>query len=67
MYMILNVIQEPVQVLLGERHVWKGRGIKRRCVVKKDYAYYIPVLETLQVLLKNEAILAEVNNSLYVK
>lgn len=47
-------------MILGERHVWKGRGIKQKCVVKKDYAYYIPILETLQVLLKNEAIHAEV-------
>ena len=58
-------MQEPVEIPLGERRVWKGRGIKRRCIVKRDCAYYIPVLETLQVLLRNEAIIAEVNMLCY--
>ena len=38
--------------------MWKGRGAKRRCVLKEDHVVYIPVLETLQGLLKNEAILS---------
>ena len=40
--------------------MWKGRGAKRRCVSKEDHVIYIPVLKTLQGLLKNEAILSEV-------
>ena len=32
--------------------MWKGRGAKRRCVLKEDHVVYIPVLETLQGLLK---------------
>ena len=57
---LLFTYKEPVRVLLGEWHVWKGRGAKRRCVSKEDHVIYIPVLETLQGLLKNEAILSEV-------
>jgi len=53
--------QEPVSIPLGEQRVWKGRGLKRRCVVKKDSLVYIPLLNTLQSLLRNKAILAEVN------
>ena len=47
-------------MLLGERHVWKGSGIKRRCITKEDNVFYIPVLETLQSLLNNETVLLEV-------
>ena len=45
---------------LGERRVWKGCGAKRRCVVKEDEVFYVPVLETLQNLIKNDAVFAEV-------
>ena len=58
--------QEPVSIALGERRVWKGRGHKRRCVVKKDSLVYIPLLHTLQSLLSNKGILAEVRFSVYV-
>lgn len=30
------------------------------CVSKEDHVFYIPVLETLQSLLRNEAILSKV-------
>lgn len=53
-------VQDPECVLLGEKRVWKGKGNKRRYVVKKDHAMYVPVLKTLQTLMKNEAIYAEV-------
>ena len=49
-----------MSVPLGERRVWKESGLKRRCVVKKDSLVYIPLLSTLQSLLRNNAILAEV-------
>ena len=47
-------------IILGERRVWKGKGHKRRCVNKEDQAMYVPILKTLQNLLRNEAIYAEV-------
>lgn len=40
-------------VTLGERHVWKGTGAKRKCVVKKEELVYIPLLKTLQAYLSN--------------
>lgn len=49
-----------MRVPLGDRQVWKGLGSKRRCVLKNDHAIYVPVLKTLQNMLRNEAILAEV-------
>ena len=45
---------------LGERRVWKGSGAKRRIVVKNDEMMYIPVLDTLQSLLRCESIYTEV-------
>lgn len=54
-------IQESVRLLLGKRWVWKGRGSKHRCVVKRDEMMYIPLLDTLQSLLNNENVLAEVH------
>lgn len=46
---------------LGERRVWRGQGRKRKCVSKKDTFMYIPLLSTLQSLLQNRDILAEVS------
>lgn len=34
--------------------------MKRRCVSKEDCIMYVPLLETLQALLKNEVVLSEV-------
>ena len=53
--------QEPVRVKLGEQRVWKGTGSKRRCVLEEDTFMYIPVLNTLETLLQNDSILAEVH------
>ena len=49
-----------MRITLGERRVWKGVGSKRRCVVKTDDAFYVPVLKTLENMLNNETILGEV-------
>ena len=57
---LYRLTQEPVRVHLGERHVWKGSGDKRRCVTKADHFMYVPVLKTLESLLKNDAVLSEV-------
>ena len=46
---------------LGERSIWKGKGVKRKCTSKEDCIMYVPLLDTLQVLLKNEAFLFEVS------
>ena len=45
---------------LGQRHVWKGTGSKRRIVVHKDEFMYIPVLQTLQNMLRSDEVMAEV-------
>jgi len=47
-------------VVLGERRVWKGWGAKRNCVTEQDCLMYIPILETIQSLLNNSAVLSEV-------
>ena len=38
----------------------KGRGAKRRLVEVKDRMVYVPILQTLQVLLHNHVIRKEV-------
>ena len=59
-----HALQDPECVKLGERRAWKGVGMKRRCVSKDDQAMYVPVLKTLQSILKNEAICVEVTITL---
>lgn len=58
----LDSFQEPTRICLGERRVWKGSGVKRRCVVKKDEMFYISVTETLQALLQRDNVLEEVRS-----
>lgn len=41
---------------------WKSNGAKRKCVLKKDYLYYVPIIQTLQTLLNNRSVLLEVLN-----
>ena len=50
----------PMEIVLGSKWKLEGSGAKRRMVEKKDCMYYIPILETLQTLLDNEDVLAEV-------
>lgn len=47
---------------LGNCRVWKGNGAKRRCVSREDCVMYVPILQTLQMLLNNKfiAVLSEV-------
>jgi len=40
--------------------------VKRKCISKEDCVMYVPLLDTLQVLLKNEAFLSEVSGSVTV-
>ena len=61
-YMWLRLfIQKPTEIVLGERWVTKTSG--RRCgelVHKEDKFVYVPILETLEMLLKNESLSTEV-------
>ena len=41
---------------LGEERVWRGIGRKRRCMVKKDEAFYVPILRTFANLLNNKTV-----------
>ena len=54
------LMQEPERRVHGERCVWKGRGIKRKCVSEEDCVMYAPILQTLQMFLKNEAVVLAV-------
>ena len=45
---------------LGEHQVWKGNGSKHQCMMKTNEMFYVPILETLQSCLENDAILAKV-------
>ena len=56
------MIQEPERVVLGKTRKYKGIGAKRRCVEKDETMHYVPVLKTLDVILQNETVLAEVND-----
>ena len=47
-------------MVLGEYRAWKGWGAKRKCVTEQDCLMYIPILETIQSLLNNSALLSEV-------
>ncbi|XP_065887419.1 uncharacterized protein [Dysidea avara] len=53
---------EPLRVVLGEYRAWKGWGAKRKCVTEQDCLMYIPILETIQSLLNNSALLSEIEN-----
>lgn len=57
---VLCKIQEPVRFCLGEKRVWKGIGRKRKCISIRDTMMYVPLLETIAILLKNGSIRAQV-------
>ena len=50
------------KVVLGTRRVHQGHGRKRRLIEKQDVMVYVPILKTLEVLLNDEGILAEVRH-----
>lgn len=63
LFVLIDIpIQEPVPVFLGERRVWKGIGRKRQYVTKKDEAFYVPLMSTLQSLLNNKTVFQEVRH-----
>lgn len=51
---------------LGERRVWKGKGAKRKCVLTEDHFIYIPILETIQCLLRKDTVISEVSDTVTV-
>ena len=55
-----------MRVTLGERRVWKGAGVKRKCVVKKDELVYVPLLKTLQAYLSNSFFVEQVTLYIYI-
>ena len=46
---------------LGIKYVWKGSGLTRRMVQKKDTFSYVPILAVLERMLQNSSIFQEVN------
>ena len=48
------------KVVLGTCRKAKGLGTKRRLVEEEESFMYIPLLETLQTLLKDDTVLTEV-------
>lgn len=53
-------MQQPVNVVLGTRQKPSKSGNSREMREVADSMVYIPVLETLQLLLENENVIAEV-------
>lgn len=47
---------------MGERYVYTGSGEQRKSTVKEETMMYIPILETLQIMLENNAIFTEIKN-----
>ena len=54
------LLKEPRRIILKETRIRQLSGQKRKVVVKKEEMMYIPLLETLQGLLNNSAILSKV-------
>jgi hypothetical protein len=52
--------QEPQKIVLGRYHKKVRKGHKLIDVQKEDKAYYVPMLQSIQQLLNNEAVLEEV-------
>ena len=44
-------------------HWRQSKHSKRRAVLKDDFGYYIPILKVLELLLNNDQIIAEVDDS----
>ena len=57
------LLQEPRRIVLGEYITWKGEGPTRRSIRKQDEMMYVPILDTLQSLLRSEYLANEVSNN----
>lgn len=58
--MLSNDVQMPEKIVLGTILKPQGTGAKRRVVKKDETMMYIPILKTLESLLQNDSVLAEV-------
>lgn len=58
--------KDPVKILLGTKKKPQGLGSKRRLIEKEEVFVYVPILQTLQALLTNETILAEVDTLMHI-
>lgn len=66
--MIITIysVQEPITVTLGSERVYTQTGAKRRLSEVNDTFQYVPLLESLQSLLRNSEILDEVGSNLWL-
>ena len=53
-------IQEPKKIILGTKRIYHGHGRKRRLVKVTDTLVYVPLLQTIEILLKDEGIYTKV-------
>lgn len=51
---------EPTRITLNCTHIQRIAGRKRKTIVKKEEVFYISILQTLEVMLQNDAVLKEV-------
>ena len=49
-----------MKIILGVQRKPSGRGSKRRLIKKEECFAYVPLLKTLEILLKDDGIMAEV-------
>ena len=57
---MLFIFKEPRRIVLKETRIHQLSGRKRKILVRKEEMMYIPLIETLQELLKNSSILSKV-------
>ena len=55
-------MQEPRRIVLKKSSVLRRSGRRRKVVIKKVEAMYIPLVKTLQALLSNDTIVKEVGS-----
>ena len=54
-----------MKIELRTQLTYRGHGCKRQLVEKRDDFIYVPLLQTLQAMLKNDEILQEVRIKTY--
>ena len=54
-------VQEPIAIRLGRNVSQVVRKSRRRLKISWEYAYYVPLLSSLQQLLSDDMILSEVH------
>lgn len=59
-----NLLQDPKTVVLGTVRKAKGTGMKRHCVEVEETMQYIPIMDTLNVLLQMRQLTLRYNHML---